>query len=368
MTIAPRYAASARRLARSAPAGLRSAARNSSVMALTESPRYRSAWATCSSREATFSSGPVLASARCQARRAGSPACRSARISWARRRSSSVASSTTADRISGWRNDTRAVAPSQEITWARSAGTRSSASDPGSPYRRTFRSPVPSKTAISSAWRVRAGRALIRPAKTACRRFVSGSVSVDIRPAFCELSAMGSSSSASGLPCACDSSRYRARAVSAGYRLSSRGSDETCDSGRSSYTSMPARSKSPSSSVRMVARNPSRVPAVLRAINASTRPLARSSQGTSSTAIRIGVLLAARATSSRAAWDSVIQFDGAPSCSPRAQRSAVRCTSSSSSRSLPSSGNNSWCRPEKLTFASNWAPVARSTRSPAVTA
>ena len=70
---------------------------------------------------------------------------------------------------------------------------------------------------------------------------------------------------------------------------------------------MPERSRKPSSSVRAVARNPSLVPAVLRAMNASTMPLAWSSHGRSSTTIRIGVVVPDCASSSSAAWESVIR-------------------------------------------------------------
>ena len=173
VTVAPRYAASARRLLRSVPAGLRSAERSSSLMAPSESPRKRLVCATSCRRAATCSSGPVAASARCQAWRVGSSMRRAARMRCDCWRSSIVDSSTTADLISGWRKEIRAAAWSSVTSRWRSASC--SAAD--SSLSSTPRSPVASSTASSSAARQAAGSARMRPANTDWRRWVSGSVS-----------------------------------------------------------------------------------------------------------------------------------------------------------------------------------------------
>ena len=177
---------------------------------------------------------------------------------------------------------------------------------------------------------------------------------------------MGSSSSARGLPCASDSSRRRARAVSAGYRLSSKAL-------RRGVRQRPELVRPDAGMVE-------------EALLTGARGRQEPEPGAGGPAGDErqhhghwpGPATAGRRPRSGSEWRCPMAPGapaprGRPPCGPvpRARETrrhcAAPCAAASPSRlRLPSSrGNSNWCRAAKLTFASNWAPVARSSRSPA---
>lgn len=151
---APMQAAAARRRPSSAGAGLSPAARVSAVTAPSASPRPSHRWAACSSSPATVSSGLVVASPRCPARRSGWFPRTAASARCALRRSAAVARSTTAEPIRGCRKDSR-PAPAEIVTSRR--------------VPRAPRGPRPPAAFAASA-RVVAGRVPVRASQDTAGR------------------------------------------------------------------------------------------------------------------------------------------------------------------------------------------------------
>ena len=123
----------------------------------------------------------------------------------AERRSAEVVASTTADRISGCRNTTRCECSVTCTSRSRSAGARSSIRYRSLPAASsTPRSPVPSRAAVSRSVLVAPGSVATRDAKCLCKFRPSGSTAGSgSAPARCDwLKVLGSSSNASGMPCA----------------------------------------------------------------------------------------------------------------------------------------------------------------------
>ena len=175
--------------------------------------------------------------------------------------------------------------------------------------------------------------------------------------------ATGSSSSASGLPRASSRMRRRTRPPSSGNFWSSRVRAGASASGATGSRGRSTSSKRPASPARAAPRKPMGLPASRRATKASTRALALSSHGRSSTTSSTGWCSAAVRSSARVAVETRV---GSPAwvlpswtAAPRASQSA-----GSSCGIRPRNGPSSWLRVAKLTSTSNSAPAARTTCSP----
>lgn len=149
---------------------------------------------------------------------------------------------------------------------------------PATARRSTRKSPVPSKAASRSRWRVAAGRPVMRDANPDWRRRLSGRRPGRASAAACcrLLSATGSSSSARGFPCASAIRRRRTRTARAGKRWTSRPSAEASPSGATSCAGSPLWSKKLSTTGRAVHSMRTPVPARRRATSPRTRALAGS--------------------------------------------------------------------------------------------
>ena len=175
------------------------------------------------------------------------------------------------------------------------------------------------------------------------------------------------SSNARGLPCASSATRRRTRVGRWTNWRASRPIASACESGATSYSGNPARSKNPPTSGRMAPSSPIRLPRSRRPTNPTAAPLARSSQCKSSMTMSSGPRDAAWRNSASDAFSTARRSGAGPEPRPSATSSASRLERGRRGRS-PDSGPTSWCRPAKLTSVSYSTPPPRITSNPAVAA
>ena len=284
------------RRARSPPSP-RAAARSRARTAATAPPRRSARSAVFSSRQATFSSAPVAAPARCHARRSGSSVAQASRR-WASWRSERLAAPAIADLINGCRN-----APSRSTSLASTAGARSAEGTP------------PSAKASNDA-RTSAGRTEARAAKDSSR----------------ELPPNGSSVSANGFPAAWASTHERRSGSRPGATASSTATDSGESSGAKESVGTPSKTGVRAARTRTA-------PVRRRATNPRTSWLAWSSQCASSTRTTGRAAL----STSSAASPTRCTGGAGPSASPRTTSSAPRRAPDNVDRSR--NGCRTWCSP-----------------------